>query len=948
MPNMKRRVAVLILALVLSLSGRAMADTYYVPDDFGTIQEAIDDPTLAAGDTIIVRDGTYYENLDFWAKPIILRSENGAATTIIDGGGLDTVVTFNADGSTSSWRGTSSTIEGFTITNGHATTWKQDGGGVFCYYSSPTIVNCIITNNAADDDGGGIGYYADCYPTIINCTISRNYAFDRAGGLYAPCIGLATVVNSIFWDNTGSNEIDTGCGTPTVNITYSDIQGGYTGTGNIGADPLFMDGGNGDFHLQPTSPCIDVGRNTVPELPDIDFEGDPRTVDGDDDGTVTVDMGVDEYGTNAIRAAFKAIPTSGQAPLEVTFTDASAGQIESWSWDFGDEGTSTEQNPSHTYTQVGSHTVSLAVSGPGGEDTVIKIDYIVTTPCRPDVTSVLPAAGLEGVNTNINISGGCFQQGATAALYGGSSVVGSCDTTDARGVYVSGNYAYVADVIRLRVIDVSDPASPFIVGSGPGLAEDVFVSGDHAYVASGSLGLRVIDVSSPANPSLVGSCDTPNYAKGVCVSGNYAYVADGSSSGLQVIDVSNPASPSIVGSCYTADYAHNVYVSGNYAYLADTYSGLQVIDITNPASPSIVGSCDTAASARGVYVSGNYAYVADHSSGLRVIDVSDPANPSTVGSCGTLGAAWDVHVSGNLAYVAEYSPGSSGVRVIDVSNPASPFVVGSWDTENMAFAVYVSGNHVYVADAYAGFKVISKFVPCPDVTWLSETEITATVPAGFVPGTYNLHVTNADGGQGTMYNAFTVIGRPTAAFTADVTSGIKPLTVCFTDQSTGSITSWSWDFGDGGTSTQQNPSHTYSDAGDFTVSLTVTGPGGSDTEVKQDYIHVTESLCECNLVPDTPTVHRGEPLGFQATVTNNTDNAGKVYFATKVTLPSLQKTRYIDGPVKVPLGPSQAKSGHISHTVPLSAETGTYTYHGYVGTYGLGLIHECQFVFTVE
>jgi PKD repeat protein len=62
--------------------------------------------------------------------------------------------------------------------------------------------------------------------------------------------------------------------------------------------------------------------------------------------------------------------------------------------------------------------------------------------------------------------------------------------------------------------------------------------------------------------------------------------------------------------------------------------------------------------------------------------------------------------------------------------------------------------------------------------------------------------------------------------------------VNFTDQSTGQITSWSWNFGDGSTSREQNPSHTYNDPGTYTVSLTVTGPEGSDTETKTDYINV--------------------------------------------------------------------------------------------------------------
>ena len=71
---------------------------------------------------------------------------------------------------------------------------------------------------------------------------------------------------------------------------------------------------------------------------------------------------------------------------------------------------------------------------------------------------------------------------------------------------------------------------------------------------------------------------------------------------------------------------------------------------------------------------------------------------------------------------------------------------------------------------------------------------------------------------------------PIADFVASATSGTAPLTVSFTDKSTGDITSWLWDFGDGSTTTQQNPTHTYDDPGTYTVSLTVTGAGGSDTK----------------------------------------------------------------------------------------------------------------------
>jgi PKD repeat protein len=85
--------------------------------------------------------------------------------------------------------------------------------------------------------------------------------------------------------------------------------------------------------------------------------------------------------------------------------------------------------------------------------------------------------------------------------------------------------------------------------------------------------------------------------------------------------------------------------------------------------------------------------------------------------------------------------------------------------------------------------------------------------------------------------------KPIADFMGSPTLGKVPLTVYFEDLSTGEITSWYWDFGDAGISTAQNPTHTYNTPDTYTVSLTVTGPGGSDTETKIDYITVSD-VCE--------------------------------------------------------------------------------------------------------
>jgi PKD repeat protein len=83
---------------------------------------------------------------------------------------------------------------------------------------------------------------------------------------------------------------------------------------------------------------------------------------------------------------------------------------------------------------------------------------------------------------------------------------------------------------------------------------------------------------------------------------------------------------------------------------------------------------------------------------------------------------------------------------------------------------------------------------------------------------------------------------PVADFTGTPTSGNASLSVAFTDASTNSPTSWAWNFGDGGTSTAQNPTHSYTASGVYTVQLTATNGAGSNTKTRTAYITVTETI----------------------------------------------------------------------------------------------------------
>ncbi len=168
------------------------------------------------------------------------------------------------------------------------------GAGIF-KGSDTTVINCTFTGNSANT-GGGIHSWAGP-TTVINCTFIGNSAQVGGGSVYS-LGGSPTVTNSILWSNS-PDEI-AGGGTPVV--TYSDVQGGWPGTGNIDADPLLVDPGGGDLRLQPGSPCIDAGNNAaVPALITTDLGGEPRfsedpeTPDTGDGEAPIVDMGAYEY-----------------------------------------------------------------------------------------------------------------------------------------------------------------------------------------------------------------------------------------------------------------------------------------------------------------------------------------------------------------------------------------------------------------------------------------------------------------------------------------------------------------------------------------------------------------------------------------------------------------------------------------------------------------------------
>ncbi|MFH0727363.1 MAG: hypothetical protein V2B19_13625 [Pseudomonadota bacterium] len=260
-------------------------------------------------------------------------------------------------------------------------------------------------------------------------------------------------------------------------------------------------------------------------------------------------------------------------------------------------------------------------------------------------------------------------------------LVGAIDMPDAlvTDIAISGNYAFLSDRNRsLQVIDIGDPTTPNLMGAvqTPYPARALAVSGNYVYMVDGldtgrhgggEYAFHVIDIGNPANPFIVGGIDMPHsHVVAVTLSGNYAFVVD-RYTGLKVIDVNNPANPAIVGAIDAPD-AYDVTVLNNYAYVACAYLGLQVIDVSNPRNPALVGTVNAPGfDILSLAVSGNFAYGIERY-GLIIIDIGNPAAPAVVGTLETPGYYTEaLTVSDNFVYTLS-SYGLTVYQAIAVDN----------------------------------------------------------------------------------------------------------------------------------------------------------------------------------------------------------------------------------------------------------------------------------------
>jgi PKD repeat protein len=355
---------------------------------------------------------------------------------------------------------------------------------------------------------------------------------------------------------------------------------------------------------------------------------------------------------------------------------------------------------------------------------------------------------------------------------------------------------------QVAVFDIADPGNPVELARTSEInPNDLVVRDGHAYTVSPSW-FEIVDLTDPANPLVVATVDLGGFV--IALTGDLAIVG-GSSDGIRVVDVSSPAAPvelALIDVDYTVG---GIVTAGPAFYVPENRTGLHVFDLTVPSAPVEAGFIEVPGISNNVIAGGNgLLAIGDWMNGIRIFDVSSPLQPVETAFYTELQRWRDFAFAGDLLLVTGLYT-DEGLHVLDVGDPTDPIAIGagpllSDEPEHLV----ALGDIALIAEEDAGFEIFD----------LSSC----------------------------------ALGPPRADFSWSPALPWVGTTVQFTDASTGGVTSWSWQFGDGGTATSSNPTHVYAAAGSYEVRLTVTGPMGSDS--------ITKTVAVTQDPPQTPPIEQ--------------------------------------------------------------------------------------------
>jgi PKD repeat protein len=570
-----------------------------------------------------------------------------------------------------------------------------------------------------------------------------------------------------------------------------------------------------------------------------------------------------------LTANFSENPASGQVPLVVQFTDSSTGGPVSWNWNFGDGSTSSTQNPSHTFNSAGNFTVTLTVANGTGQtsskSSVITATNATATPVTANF-SANPSSGQApltvqftdqstGPVTNWNWS---FGDGATSLVQNPSHTYGNTGSFTATLTVngSSGQTSSTSHTITVTNIAVTPVSANFSANPSSGQAPLTvqFTDQSTGPVTGWNWNFGDGATSTAQNPSHTYN-NAGSFTATLTVNGSSGQT----SSTSRTITVTNVAVTPV-----SANFSANP--SSGQAPLAVQFTDQSTGPVTGWNWNFGDGATSTAQNPNHTYTSaGSYTATltvngssGQTSSTSRTIMVTNAPPPPV-----------------SASFTANPSSGQAPLAVQFTDQSTGPVTGWNWNFGDGATSTTQNPSHTYNN-----------------------------------AGSYTAKLTvNGSGGQ-TSSSSRTITVTNTsplpvnASFTANPSSGQAPLTVQFTDQSTGPVTTWNWNFGDGATSTTQNPSHIYNNAGSFTATLTVNGGSGQKSSTSR-WITVTNSaapLPTVTVVASQPLASILSPGVFTITRTGSTSSLLRLNYTLGGTARNGIDYQTLSGSMEIPAG----------------------------------------------
>ena len=514
---------------------------------------------------------------------------------------------------------------------------------------------------------------------------------------------------------------------------------------------------------------------------------------------------------------------------EVSFTDMSM-LADTWQWDFGDGYSSAEQHPTHIYASSGTYTVSLTVTNDYGNNQKIVNDAVVIDIPEAPTTEGATACGPSTLNLSANGAGDLVwydsPTGGTAIHTGNSYSSTFTNTTNlyvaseltstetgnvgpathdfGTGGFFNSTYRHglkfnaESDFKLVSVVIRSSQAGNKTIAlkdSNDEVIASKVVNVSYAQTNTNIVVNLDFDVPAGNDYKLMGDSDYNSLYRNL-TGASYPYNLDG------VVSIYESTANSSPTDCYY--YFYNWVVE----YEVNCNSSRTPVTATINPLPSVDLGADQSQCGGSVTLdagSGFDSYSWNGSTGTQTLVVNTTGNYSVVVE-NEFGCTASDNVNVTINQVPQLT-----LTPIDESAP---------NANDGSVTANVSGG----ATPYT-------------YNWTGSSG-TGSQITGLGDGTYCVTVTDGNGcSVGDCAIVETTAVPPVADFTVDQTSACGSIAVQFTDNSQ-YATSWLWTFGDGNTSTAQNPAHTYSTPGNYTVSLKVTNSTGNNTATKNNYIKV--------------------------------------------------------------------------------------------------------------